>query len=354
MSYSEEIIMTHPKAVLVTGASGFIGLHTTLHLLELGYAVRATVRTEAQAQSVRATLSSHVDTGRLTFALADLCQEAGWQEAAQGCDFVVHTAAPFPAANPKDENELIQPARDGTLRVLRAAQAGGIRRGVMLSTVGAVSEGHQGEHRTFDESDWSDLGKSKIVYSKSKTLAERAAWDFIHSAENKSNMEMVAVNPSAVFGPVLDSHYHTSIEWFRTIMQAEVPGVARIQLDLVDVRDLVDVLAKAMTATEAAGKRFICNAASIQLVEFAELLKQNFSGRGFRIQTGIIPDLLVRALGLFIPKIRAVAIGLGGRYSFSTEQTRAVFGWQPRPYEQTILEMAESLIKFGLVKGSTG
>jgi len=335
--------------VLVTGANGFIGLHTTLRLLQLGYSVRGTVRTEVHEKNVRETLSKHIDTSQLEFSLADLLKDDGWQEAVHGCDFVIHIASPYTVQNPKDENELIAPAREGTLRVLRAAEAEGIQRVVMLSTIGAIVDGHQGENRTFDETDWSDLEKTWLIYHKSKTLAERAAWDFIHGVENKSKMEMVAVNPPNVFGPVLDGHYHTATEWFRTIMRAEVPGVPRTRIDLVDVRELVDILVKAMTVPEAADKRFICNAVSIPLLEFADILHQNFSNRGYRIPNRILPDLMIRVIALFIPKLRYVAGQLHWTYALSTEQAQLVFGWQPRPYKQTIIDMAESLIEHGLV-----
>jgi nucleoside-diphosphate-sugar epimerase len=161
-------------------------------------------------------------------------------------------------------------------------------------------------------------------------------------------MEMVAINPSNVFGPVLDSHYHTSLEWFRTLMKAEIPGVPRMLLPLVDVRDLADILARAITVPEAAGKRFICNAATIPLSEFADILDENFASRGYRIPKRVLPDLLFHFLALFNPKVRAVAANLDWQYSLSTEQARSVFGWQPLPYKQTILDMAESLIEHSL------
>jgi len=335
--------------VLVTGANGFIGLHTTLRLLQLGYLVRATVRTETNKKNVIETLSKQLDTSKLEFALADLARDEGWKEAVQGCNYVIHIASPYLAENPKDENEVILPARDGTLRVLKAAQLAGVKRMVMLSSVVAISSGHARENRTFDENDWSDLGKTRAVYNKSKTLAESAAWDFIRSAENKSGMEMVAINPTNVFGPVLDGHYHTSTEWYRTIMRAESPGVSRTQMDLVDVRDLVEVMIKALTIPEAAGKRFICNGASIPLKEFADILHDNFASRGFRVPNRILPDFFIRFMGMFMPKIKAVADNLQWEPAFSTQQVQKVFGWQPHPYKQTIIEMAESLIEFGLV-----
>ena len=320
-----------------------------MRLLQLGYIVRATVRNETHQKNIVKSLSKHGNTSGLEFALTDLTKDEGWQIAVQGCNFVIHTASPYPVDNPKDENGLIIPARDGTLRVLRAAQGEGIKRVVLLSTIGAIFDGHEGENRTFDETDWSDLEKTRLVYHKSKTIAERAAWDFIQSAENKSQMEMVSINPSNVFGPVLDGHHHTSTEWYRTIMHAEVPGVARTQIDFVDVRDLVDVLVKALTEPEAAGKRFLCNGASIPLIEFANILRQNFSNRGFRIPNRILPDFFIRFIGMFMPKVKAVAGQLQWKYTFSTEQVQSVFGWQPRPYKQTIIDMAESLIQYGVV-----
>lgn len=335
--------------VLVTGANGFIGLNTVLRLLQLGYHVRATIRKDAYKKNILETLSKQVDTGKLEFLIVDLVKDEGWLFAVQGCDFLIHTASPYPAENPKDENELLIPARDGTLRVFKFAQMEGVKRVVMLSTIGAIFDGHEGENRTFDENDWSDLNKTRLMYHKSKTVAERAAWDFIKSDENKSSMEMVSINPSNVFGPVLDGHHHTATEWYRTIMRAEVPGVARTQIDFVDVRNLVEVLVKALTEPAAAGRRFICNGASIPLLEFADILHDHFSNRGYRIPNRILPDFMIRLLGLVIPKVKAVAGQLNWKYAFSTENVRHVFGWQPYPYKQTIIDMAESLIQHGLV-----
>jgi nucleoside-diphosphate-sugar epimerase len=235
------------------------------------------------------------------------------------------------------------------LRVLRAAQAEGIRRVVLLSTIGAIIDGHQGENRTFDESDWTDVGKCLSTYHAAKTLSERAAWDFIHSPENLSRMEMVAINSSGVFGPVLDDHHHTSVEWIRTLMHAEVPGLPRMLIPLVDVRDLVDVLERAMTIPDAAGKRFICHATEIPIQELAEILQKNYAPRGYRIPTKVLPDLLIRFMALFNPKVKAVAGQLNWTYHLSTDRARSVFNWQPRPYQQAIVEMAESLIEHGLV-----
>jgi dihydroflavonol-4-reductase len=335
--------------VLVTGVSGFIGLHTALYMLERGYFVRGTVRTETLERDVRAVLSKLVDTSRLEIIHADLMENRGWREAVQSVDFVLHVASPFPKEEPKDENELILPAREGTLRLLHVAHEEKVKRLVVVSSVAAILGGHTGENKVFDDSDWTDLNEVRDAYSKSKTLAEQAAWDFINGAENINHLEMVSVNPSVVFGPLLENRYHTSIEWFLTLMRAEVPGVARTQLDMVDVRDVVEMIYLAMVTPAAAGKRFICHAASLPLPEFARILQSNYSRRGYRIPTRVLPDVLVRLYALFKPKTRGVAEALGWRYGYSTEAARLVLGWDPRPCEQTVIEMAESMIQQGLI-----
>jgi len=335
--------------ILVTGANGFIGLHTVLHFLKSGYTVCATVRTEEQGEKVHQTLAKHVDTNSLELICADLAKDDGWDQAVEGCDFVLHLASPFPAEAPRDENELIIPAREGTLRVLRAAQQAGVKRVVLVSSVAAVTAGHERENRTFSESDWTDTGKTDSSYSKSKTLAEQAAWEFIKSAENKNGMELVSVNPSNVFGPVLDKRHHTSTEWFLTLMRREIPGLTRTQLHFVDVRDLVNMIEKAMLTPQAAGKRFIANGASIPLQEFALLLDRNFASKGYRIPTRVLPDWLVRFFAILIPKTKPVVDTLGWTFGLSTEQAQSVLGWQPRPYEGTVLEMAQSLIEQSMV-----
>jgi dihydroflavonol-4-reductase len=335
--------------ILVTGASGFIGLHTVLNCLQKSFKVRATVRSENQENVVRQTLSGLMDTSGLEFVRADLLRDDGWEDAVNGCDSVIHTASPYIAENPKNESALIDPALDGTLRVVKAALKKGIRRVVLLSTIGAIFDGHEGEKKVFTENDWSDVEHPRLIYHKGKTLAEQAAWKLINSDQNTSNMEMVAINPSNVMGPVLDAHLHTSTEWYRMLMHTKVPGISRTQLDLVDVRDLTDILIQAMTNPQASGKRFICNSASITLLEFSQILFEHFSNRGYKIPHKLIPSVVIRVLGIFDPKVRAVVETIDWKYGFSTEQVSTVFNWHPRSYKETIIDMAESLIKFGLV-----
>jgi len=191
--------------VLVTGASGFIAMHCIIQLLERGHRVRGTLRSMGREPAVRETLAGHVEAnGRLEFVQADLLRDDGWIEAAGGCEAVLHLASPFPGEEPKDEAELVRPAVDGTLRVLRAATAAGVRRVVLTSSIAAIAFGHAPADRTFTEEDWTDLEGKVRAYERSKTLAEQAAWDFCRAAENRGRIELAVINPGLVMGPLLD------------------------------------------------------------------------------------------------------------------------------------------------------
>lgn len=335
--------------VLVTGVGGFVGLHAAYLLLQQGYNVRGTVRTRSHAQHVKEALSKYTSTDNLELVLADLLKDEGWSEALDGCQYVLHVASPYPVEQPKDENELIIPARDGTLRVLRTAHDAQVKRVVLVSSLAAVMGGRVGENRTFDHTDWTNVEKAS-PYDKSKTLAERAAWDFIKGEQNSNKMEMASVNPSNVFGPVLDDHYHTSIEWYRTLLRAEVPGVARGQINFVDVRDVADALLSAMTLPQASGNRYILNGVSISIPEFAEILHRNFASLGYHVPTRVMPDFLVGLVALFIPKTQYVARSLDWKYDISIEHTKSTLHWQPRPSERSIVDMAMSLIAKDMLK----
>ncbi len=342
--------MPNESPILVTGASGFIAMHTILKLLEQGYRVRGTLRELNKETALRATIAQHSSaTDALEFVRADLMNDAGWADAVRDCEHVIHTASPLPLYMPADENELIAPARDGTLRVLRAAQAGGVKRVVFLSTIAAIVSGHEGENKTFDETDWTNLDRDVGAYAKSKTLAERAAWDFVRGAENTNGMELVSINPSNVYGPFLDTHPTTSSELFITLLRRQVPGSARTKFSFVDVRDLADALARGMTTRDAAGQRFCCVAMTPWMQYIALTLAKNFSARGYRVPTGQIPNLMIRALALFDPKVRIVVPALDWDYDISTTRIKTVLGWQPRDPETTLVETAESMIRLGIV-----
>lgn len=336
--------------ILVTGASGFIAAHTILLLLEQGYRVRGTLRDLKREPALRATLAKHTSaTDALEFVPADLLQEEGWAEAVRGCEYVIHAASPFPLLEPKDENELIVPARDGTLRVLKAAHAAGVKRVVIISSNAAILHGHEGENRTFDETVWSKLDGPGGAYAKSKTLAERAAWDYITSTANTNGMELTSVNPGYVLGPFLDTHHASSMDLLFTLMKHQVPGVSHSKISYVDVRDVAAALSAALTVPDAAGKRFCCVTVTPWMQSIALTLHKHFDARGYHVPTREIPSLIVRAIALLDPKVAVVVPALGWDYEMSNERIKSVLRWQPLPPEQTLVDTGESLIALGLV-----
>lgn len=339
------------QPILVTGASGFVAIHSIIQLLEQGCKVRGTLRTMRREQELRDTLRKYIDADdRLEFVEADLNQDAGWEQAVDGCEYVFHIASPFPLLNPEHEDELIKPAVDGTLRVLRAAHAAGVKRVVLVSSNAAISAGHNGENRTFTEEDWSDLNNPIGAYSKSKTLAERAAWDFIHGAENTRQMELVTINPPYIFGPIPNKDFPTSAEMMRTFMRGEVPGVAKLKVGIVDVRDVASALILAMTTPEAANERIAVPAESLWIKELADILHKEYSQRGYKkIPQFVLPVFLVRLLALFDKRIALVVPTLNWDFELSNEKAKRLLKWSPRSKEEAILSMAESLIEQGFV-----
>jgi len=341
--------------ILVTGGSGFIGSHCILQLLAAGHQVRTTVRNLKRESDVRSMLSAAgVEAAdRLSFVAADLEKDEGWAEAAAGCEFVLHVASPFPLRVPRDENELIIPAREGTLRVLRAARNAGVKRVVLTSSFAAIGYGHEATTVPFDETTWSNLDGMVNVppYMKSKTLAERAAWDFI--AREGGGMELSAVNPVGVFGPVLGPDYATSIVIVQRLMDGGVPACPRLSFGVVDVRDVVDLHLRAMTDPAAKGERFLAVAGeSISMLEMALILKRRMGAAAKRVPTGQLPDWLLRTIAVFDPTVRQIVPELGKVKNASNEKARRVLGWSPRSNEEAIVATAESLVRLGLLKES--
>ncbi len=340
------------ELVLVTGGSGFIATHCMLQLLAAGYRVRTTVRSLAREADVRATLkAAGADAGdRLAFFAADLMADAGWAEAAAGCDFVVHVASPFPVNVPKHEDELIVPAREGALRVLRAARGAGVKRVVQTSSFAAIGYGHPEVARPFTEHDWTaPEGGGVTAYAKSKTLAERAAWDFM--AREGGDMELAVVNPVGVFGPALGADFSTSIEIIKRMMDGALPALPRVTLGVVDVRDVADLHLRAMTDPAAAGERFLAVAGEfVSMRDIGLILKNRMGSAGRRVPTRELPDWLLRIVALFDPSVGQIVPELGKRKTATNEKARRVLGWSPRSTEDAIVATAESLVRLGLLK----
>ncbi len=341
------------ELVLVTGGSGFVAGHCIRQLLDAGYRVRTTVRSLAREPQVRATLkSAGADPGAaLGFAAADLTSDAGWPEAVAGCDYVLHVASPFPLAVPKDENELIVPAREGALRVLRAARGAGVKRVVLTSSFAAVGYGTTMKGAAFTESDWTDVaGPGVSPYVKSKTLAERAAWDFM--AREGGDMELAVVNPVGIFGPVLGSDFATSIEIVKRMMDGALPGLPNLVFGVVDVRDVADLHLRAMTHPEAAGERFLAVAGDfVSLQTIARTLKSRLGDAARRVPTRALPDWLLRIVALFDSSVGQIVPELGKVKNATSDKARRVLGWAPRSNDEAIVATAESLMRNGLLKG---
>lgn len=337
--------------VLVTGGTGFIAQHCMLALLHNGYRVRTTVRSLRREAEVR----EHLKTGgieagdRLSFIAADLTADDGWAEAVAGCTYVMHGASPTPTGNQTTEDEWVRPAVDGNLRILRAARDAGVKRVVLTSAFGAICAGHGQMQRPFNETDWSDLRSNNIwPYQKSKTLSERAAWDFI--AREGNGLQLSVVNPVAVLGPVLGADYSHSIRLIKTLMDGQ-PGNPKINCGFVDVRDVADLHVRAMTDDAANGERFLAIAGeSMWLADVARVLKARMGSAAARVSTRVLPSWLVRLGALKDPALRGSVPLLDLHLNATSEKAIRMLGWSPRPREDAIVATAQSLIRLGLLR----
>lgn len=336
--------------ILVTGGSGFIASHAILQLLAAGHRVRTTVRRADREPVLRALLHAGgaADEAALTVHVADLTADEGWAAAVAGCDAVLHMASPLPAGVPTREEELIQPARDGTLRVLRAARDAGVRRVVLTSSFAAIGYGHAPRTAPFDERDWTQIRPDTSAYVKSKTLAERAAWEFI--AREGGAMELVAVNPVAVFGPVLGADYSSSLEILARLLDGSLPASPRLWFGVVDVRDVAALHITAMTHPAARGERFLATAGDfLSMADIARVLRSRLGDRARRVPTREIPTALLRLAAVFSARARSVLPEAGKQKNGTSAKARTLLGWSPRSNEEAILAGAESLLLRGLV-----
>jgi nucleoside-diphosphate-sugar epimerase len=340
------------ETIFVTGGTGFVANHVILALLAAGYAVRTTVRDPGREAGLRALLARNgAEPGdRLTVFAADLSSDAGWADAVAGCTYVQHVASPFPMGIPKNENDLIAPARDGTLRVLRAARDAGVVRVVMTSSFAAIGYGHTPRAEPYTEADWTDVDGGDVQpYIKSKTLAERAAWDFI--AAEGSALELAVVNPVAVFGPALGRPISTSLKIVLGMLAGGIPVLPDVRFGVVDVRDVAELQVKAMTDPAARGERFLAVAEpEISMADIADILRRRLGPVAARAPRWRIPSPLLRLIALFDENARQAVPHLGRRRPASGTKARQMLGWQPRSNEEAIVATAESLIALGMVK----
>jgi dihydroflavonol-4-reductase len=315
--------------VLVTGGSGFIGSHCIVALLNADYRVRTTVRSPEREGAVRhmVTRAGANQADTLTFTLADLTSDDGWAEAVEDSDFVLHVASPFPPDEPNNEDEVIVPARDGTIRVLRAARDAGVKRVVLTSSFAAIGYGHGTLEREFTEDDWTDIdGRGVTAYVKSKVLAERAAWDFIKNEGGQT--ELSVINPTATFGPTLSDDISTSLIPILTLLMVGVEQMANLSFPVADVRDIADLHVRAMTHPGAANERFIacCDGGPITMRRAAHILHE-WTGVETDVELPIVGDILRP----------------------SNRKAKAALGFSPRPIDEALISAAGSLVRTGLV-----
>jgi nucleoside-diphosphate-sugar epimerase len=336
--------------VLVTGGTGFLGGWCAAELIRRGHSVRTTVRDLRREDEVRASLASAgVDAGdRLSIVAADLGADDGWDEAVSGCDYVLHVASPFPPAQPKDADELIVPARDGALRVLRASLDAGVRRVVMTSSVAAVRHGREpSADAPYDERDWTDVDDvRRTPYVRSKTIAERAAWDLV--SQRGAERRLATVNPGAIIGPVLSDDRSFSLQVIERLLNG-MPAMPQLGFVLVDVRDVADLHIRAMTDPAAGGQRFLAVDRFMWMADVGRILRERLGPAASKVPSRVAPNLLIRAMGMFDPSIRSIVGDLGESPAYSAEKAKTALGWQPRPIEDSIADTAQSLVDRGLV-----
>lgn len=338
------------ERVLVTGGTGFIAQHCMVALLQQGFTVRTTVRTLSREGEVREHLRvAGIEPGdRLSFVRTDLGDDAGWADAASGCAYVIHGASPTPSGDHVTEEDWVRPAVDGNLRVLRASRDAGVKRVVLTSAFGAIGAGHKASHRRpFDETDWSEINGDVWLYQKSKTLSERAAWDFV--AREGNGLELSSVNPTAVMGPVLGADYSHSIRLIKNLLEGQ-QGVPKINSGFVDVRDVADLHVRAMLDPVAAGERFVATSGeSLWLAEVAKVLRDRLGPVAAKVTDRVLPNWVVRMAAATNPAMRSTLPLLGMDLNVTSAKAQRMLGWQPRSREDAIVATAESLIRLGLI-----
>lgn len=344
--------MENKATVLVTGATGFVGMQIILQLLEKGYTVKTTVRDIKSEEKVRETLRKNniQSLEKLTFIAAELTQDNNWEDAMKGCTYVLSVASPVFFDKPKNEEEAFRPAREGILRILRFAKKAGVKRVVMTSNFGAVGFTQTNKSRETTEADWTDTrNKAVSVYERSKTLAEKAAWDFIRT--DGGNLEFTTINPVAILGPSLDAHVSGSFHLLQNLLNGNMKAIPNIPLNIVDVRDVADLHIRAMEIPEANGKRFIASADDqISLPEIAALLKRERPELSYKVLSKRVPNFVLNIASLFNHQAKEGVLLAKINRNLSTRNAKNILNWKPiATQEETILAAVDTLKKYDLL-----
>jgi len=333
------------EKVLVTGGSGFIALHCIDQLLEKGFMVRTTIRSESRKDEINKAMDKYPNLDQnLEFHICDLLKDEGWEAAVDGCDYVLHVASPFILEVPSDENVLIKPAVDGTLRVLNACSKAHVKKVVLTSSVAAVAYGH-GVEKTYDESDWSNTGEDSGItpYAKSKTLAEKAAWNFVEELDPDKKFDFTVINPVGVFGPMLTRDIGTSNSLVSRLINGELPACPATHMGYVDVRDVAKAHVFSMLNSSTNNKRIIVSESEMFFVDVGRILNE----AGFKKSpTKQMPNWLVKFLAIFIKELSGVTKSLGRRVDTDKSLAKSLFDWQYISAKDSILDTANQLATF--------
>ncbi len=331
------------KKVLVTGISGYVGQHCAAELLKNGYAVRGSVRSLSKTEEVTQGIKKVIDPmGNLEYCELNLLKDEGWEQSMAGCDFVLHVASPFVASEPKDENELIQPAVEGTQRALKAAKKAGVKRMVLTSSMVAMMADARGTVE-INQNSWTNVNAKGIsAYLKSKTLAEQSAWEFINNQEGDQLLELVTINPGPIYGPTLSGNLNgESMGMYKKLISGEMPLLPKFTINMSDVRDVAAIHVAALINENANGKRFIVSTENAHRgVEMAEILKEN----GYsKVSTKLAPNFFLRFMAKFNNDLKGMLPFIGNTYNGDISETMKTFNWKPTPLEKTVLDTAKSV-----------
>lgn len=336
--------------VLLTGVSGFLGSHTAIQLLEKNYQVLGTIRDIKRADKIKSVIEKHTSrVHNLSFVEADLNDESVWGNLMAGIDYVQHIASPFPRILPKNEEELIIPAKKGTLSILRSSAESSVKRVVLTSSIAAIVYGKSKKtfKEVFDENHWTDVTnrKDSTPYFRSKTIAEKAAWDFVK--ESGTNLELTTVCPGAILGPVLETDFGTSANIVIKTMDGSSPALPNLGFDMVDVRSVADLLIKSMELPSAAHQRYIASAGYMRFKDVAQVLKNAYPDR--KIPSSVFPNFMVRLFSNFDTSLKPILIDLGTERKVDNSKAQKELGWQPISNHKAVLSCAKSVIELGIV-----
>lgn len=339
------------KTVLVTGGSGFIAAHCIIKLLQQGYSVKTTLRSLNRQDEVKEMLKNGGINSfeNLSFIQADLTSDNNWNEAVSSCEYVLHVASPTPVIKFTHENEMINPAKDGVLRVLKAAKEAGVKRVVLTSAFGAIGMGHKNRTTPYTEKDWTNINANIHAYQKSKTIAEQTAWKFIKN--EGGNLELAAINPVGVMGPVLGKDYSHSHQMIRQMLEGEIKACPKINSCYVDVRDVADLHLMAMVNPKANGERFLATSGdALSMLDVANILKRRLGDDAKKVPAKELPNWLLRLAALKNPSLKMIVTLLNVYMQASGEKAKQILNWSPRSDEEAIIATAESMLKLGLIK----